>query len=163
MLKKRYIKSRKVCKVTFDLPEAVEAESVYLVGEFNDWDASATPMTRRKGGLFRVTLELEPGREYQFRYLVNGQHWCNDWHADAYTPSGFGEHNCVVVTPAEASAARYSALAEHYTAKVGGAPPVDQLLEMARRDVAEDRPPVICMGTHSTASCGHRGQGDRWK
>jgi hypothetical protein len=45
-------------------------------------------------------LELEPGREYPFRYLVNGEHWCNDWHADAYVPGDFGEDNCVVVTPA---------------------------------------------------------------
>jgi hypothetical protein len=104
MLKKRYIKSRNVWKVTFELPEAelpegIEAESVHLVGEFNDWDTTATPMTRRKGGLFRVMLELEPGREYQFRYLVNGEHWCNDWHADAYVPGDLGEDNCVVVTP----------------------------------------------------------------
>ncbi len=103
MLKKRYIKSRKVWKVTFELPkaelpEAIEVESVHLVGEFNDWDPTTTPMTRRKGGVFRAALELEPGREYQFRYLVNGEHWCNDWHADAYVPSSLGEDNCVVVT-----------------------------------------------------------------
>ena len=104
MLKKRYIKSRKVWKVTFELPKAelpegVEAESVHLVGEFNDWDTTATPMTLGKGGVFRIMLELEPGREYQFRYLVNGEHWCNDWHADAYVTGDFGEDNCVVVTP----------------------------------------------------------------
>ncbi len=110
MLKKQYIKSRKVCKVTFELPDAelpepIVADSVHLVGEFNDWDPTATPMPRGRGGIYRVTLELEPGREYQFRYLVNGEHWCNDWHADAYVSGGFGEDNCVVVTPAQASAA----------------------------------------------------------
>ena len=102
MLKKRYIKSRQVWKVTFELPraelpEGVEAEMAYLVGEFNDWDPTTTPMTRRKGGVFRAALELEPGREYQFRYLVNGERWCNDWHADAYVPTGLGEDNGVVV------------------------------------------------------------------
>ena len=108
MLKKQYIKSRKVVKVTFEVPEAelpeAKVESVHLVGEFNDWDLTATPMTRRRGGIFRVTLELEPGREYQFRYLVNGEHWRNDWHADAYVPGDFGEDNCVVGTPTGASA-----------------------------------------------------------
>ena len=103
MLKKRYIKSRKVCKVTFELPKAelpegIEAESVCLAGEFNGWDPAATPMTRDRKGGFRVTLELDPGREYPFRYLVNGIHWYNDWHADTYAPNGFGEDNCVVVT-----------------------------------------------------------------
>ncbi|MFB0537279.1 MAG: isoamylase early set domain-containing protein [Anaerolineae bacterium] len=108
MLKKQHIKSRKVVKVTFEVPEAelpeAKVESVHLVGEFNDWDLTATPMTRRKGDIFRVTLELEPGREYQFRYLVNSEHWCNDWHADAYVLGDFGEDNCVVVTPTGASA-----------------------------------------------------------
>jgi 1,4-alpha-glucan branching enzyme len=110
MLKKRYIKSRKVAKVTFEvpqaeLPEGIAVESVHVVGEFNDWDRAATPMDRRRGGVYRVTVELEPGREYQFRYLVNGEHWCNDWHADGYVASDTGEHNCVVVTPSAASVA----------------------------------------------------------
>jgi 1,4-alpha-glucan branching enzyme len=108
MLKKRYLKSRKVSKVSFELPKAewpedVKVESAYLVGEFNDWEPTATPLKRGKGGTFRATLELEPGREYQFRYLVNGEHWCNDWQADAYVPGGLGEDNCVVVAPAAGS------------------------------------------------------------
>ena len=105
MLKKQYVKSRKVSKVSFELsrtewPEDVKVERAYLVGDFNDWDPAATPMKRGKGGAFRVTLELEPGREYRFRYLVNGEYWCNDWQADAYVPNEWGGDNCVVVTPA---------------------------------------------------------------
>ena len=104
MLKKRYIKSRKLWKVTFELPKAelpegIEVESVHLVGEFNDWGHTATSMKRSKKGVFRATLELEPGREYLFRYLVNGEVWHNEWHADAYVPTGLGDDNCVVVTP----------------------------------------------------------------
>jgi 1,4-alpha-glucan branching enzyme len=104
MLRKRYIKSRKVAKVTFELPksewpEEVQVNSIHLVGDFNDWDPSATPMKRGKGGAYRAIVELEPGKGYQFRYLVNGEHWCNDWHADAYVPSGAGPDNCVVYAP----------------------------------------------------------------
>jgi hypothetical protein len=106
VLRKRYVKSRQVCKVTFELPgaqlpEGVEAESVHLVGEFNDWDLTAAPMSPRKDGTFSLTLELQPGRAYQFRYLVNGKQWCNDWHADAYVLGGYGADNCVVVTPVD--------------------------------------------------------------
>lgn len=43
-------------------------------------------------------LELEPEQSYQFRYLVNGEQWLNDWHADAYTPGGYGQDNGVVIT-----------------------------------------------------------------
>jgi 1,4-alpha-glucan branching enzyme len=104
MLKKQYVKSRKVCKVNFELPkaelpEAIKAQSVHLVGDFNGWKTTATPMKRGKGGAFRATVELEPGRKYQFRYLVNKKHWCNDWHADAYVPNDVDGENCVVVTP----------------------------------------------------------------
>ncbi len=104
MLKKKYLKSRKVSKVTFELPDSelpenIEARFVHLLGDFNDWDLTATPMKHLKRGAYQAMLDLEPGKEYQFRYLVNGEHWCNDWHADAYVSGGFGEDNCVVVTP----------------------------------------------------------------
>jgi 1,4-alpha-glucan branching enzyme len=107
MLKKRYVKSRQVAKVTFEFakdewPEDIRVESVFLVGDFNGWDISATPMSRGGGSAFRATMELEPGRVYQFRYLINGEQWYNEWHADRYVPNPFGSQNCVVETPASA-------------------------------------------------------------
>ena len=107
MLRKRYVKSRQVAKVTFEFPkdewpEDVRVKDVSLVGDFNEWETSATPMTRGRGGAFRATLELEPGRAYQFRYLVNGERWCNEWHADGYVPNDLGSENGVVETPASA-------------------------------------------------------------
>ncbi len=102
MLKKRFLKSGKV-KVEFTVPDAIaaNAESVYLVGDFNNWDESATPMTRYKNGKFKVTLDLEPNREYQFRYLVNGSQWHNDWDADRYVANPFSGDNSVVSTKPE--------------------------------------------------------------
>jgi 1,4-alpha-glucan branching enzyme len=98
MLKKEYLKSKPICKVTFTLPEAIKAESACLVGDFNDWNETNTPMKQLKSGRFTVTLELEKGHEYQFRYLVNGGDWHNDWAADKYVPSPFSGDNSVVVT-----------------------------------------------------------------
>lgn len=98
---KQYLKSRPVSKVTFRLPReaAPQAETVYLVGEFNDWDPQATPMTRLKNGDFKVVLDLETGHEYRYRYLIEGQVWENDWSADKYDPCAFtgGENSVVVV------------------------------------------------------------------
>ncbi|GAB4278536.1 MAG: hypothetical protein Kow0080_30260 [Candidatus Promineifilaceae bacterium] len=110
MLKKQYIKTRNVVKVTFEVPkteldEGVKVESFHLVGEFNEWNPTATPMKRSKKGTFRAVVELEPNRTYQFRYLVNGEHWCNEWHADGYTPNGLGTDNCLVITTEEVTAA----------------------------------------------------------
>ena len=104
MLKKQYVKSRKVVKVTFELlkseqPEEIDVENVHLVGEFNEWDLTATPMKANVKGAYRTMLELEPDRAYKFRYLVNGEYWCNDWQADSYEPNYLDGDNCVVVTP----------------------------------------------------------------
>ena len=98
MLKKQYLKSKPLCKVTFYTPSAIAAESVYLVGDFNNWDEEATPMELMKDGRFRVTLSLETGKEYQFRYLVDKTEWHNDWEADKYVPNPFSGDNSVVVT-----------------------------------------------------------------
>jgi hypothetical protein len=43
-------------------------------------------------------VELEPGRAYHFRYLINGEYWCNDSHADTYAAGGAGADNGVVMT-----------------------------------------------------------------
>jgi 1,4-alpha-glucan branching enzyme len=99
MLKKQPLKSKPVCKVTFTLPEAIKAETAFLVGDFNNWDEKSTPMKMvKKSGQFSITLDLETGREYQFRYLVNGTEWHNDWHADKYVPNPFSGDNSVVTT-----------------------------------------------------------------
>jgi 1,4-alpha-glucan branching enzyme len=87
---------KKGCKVTFELPAAVSAESVQLCGEFNDWSLTATPLARRKDGRFSVTVTLELGRTYRYRYLVDGERWENDWAADAYTPNEYGGDDSVI-------------------------------------------------------------------
>jgi hypothetical protein len=96
---KRYLKSRPVCKVTFRLPvETVPAaESVVVVGDFNDWNKEATPMTRQKNGDFAVVVELPAGSEYRFRYCIDRELWVNDPHADHYEPNSFGGEDSVVV------------------------------------------------------------------
>lgn len=98
MLKKQFLKTKDVVKVTFSLPEQVQGETVFLVGDFNNWDESVTPMKQQKDGSFTVTLNLDKEREYQFRYLVNGTEWHNDWSADKYVPNPYSGDNSVVVT-----------------------------------------------------------------
>ncbi len=98
MLKKQFLKTKEAVKVTFSLPEAVQGETVFLVGDFNNWDEATTSMKRQKNGSFTVTLDLEKDQEYQFRYLVNGTEWHNDWEADKYVPNPYSGDNSVVVT-----------------------------------------------------------------
>ena len=99
-LKKQYLKTKPICKVTFRFPRelAKEARSVHLVGEFNQWDIHATAMKQLKNGDFTVSIDLETGRTYQFRYLMDDTHWENDDQADRYEPTLYGDcDNSVVV------------------------------------------------------------------
>ncbi len=103
MIIKQYVKSRKVAKLTFkvaakELPEGVEVKSVHLVGDFNGWNQTATPMKKSKG-VFSATVEVEPGSVVQFRYLANSSNWFNDWEADEYQMGDQGEDNSVVAAP----------------------------------------------------------------
>jgi len=71
------------------------AESVSLVGDFNDWDARLTPMrAERDGRLWTVTIPLPPGR-HRYAFLVNGARWLADPSAPR-APDDFGTPSSVV-------------------------------------------------------------------
>ena len=99
MIHKETVPGGKKVQVTFELPSSIWAERVNLVGDFNDWDTTKHEMRQaRNDGNWRITLVLPTGREYQFRYLVNGRDWHNDWHADKYASNRYGTDNSVVCT-----------------------------------------------------------------
>jgi 1,4-alpha-glucan branching enzyme len=82
--------------VTFRLPTAVRAERVDVVGEFNAWSHVAHLMIRNAEGLV-AEVELEGGRRYRFRYLLDGEVWANDWAADDYVANDFGGNDDSVI------------------------------------------------------------------
>ncbi len=98
---KQHLKTKPVCKVTFTLSEQSvdpEAKEVKVVGEFNDWNWRQGVTMKKKNGEYQAAIKLERGREYQFRYLVDNEVWVNDWYADRYVATPFGEENSVVHT-----------------------------------------------------------------
>lgn len=99
-LKKKFLKSKPICKVTFTLAkeQAKGAGEVHLVGEFNDWEIGATPMRKQKDGAFSATVNLATGREYQYRFLIDSDIWTSDPEADKYAFSPFGDCDNSVVT-----------------------------------------------------------------
>ncbi|EAQ64304.1 isoamylase N-terminal domain protein [Marinomonas sp. MED121] len=99
MIEKKYLKSKPVCKVKFALSkeQVANAKSIALVGEFNNWDTSATPMRKQKSGVFASTIDLAVDQTYQFRYLLDGNIWINDESADGYVSSQVShEANCLI-------------------------------------------------------------------
>ncbi len=96
MLLKNYTKSGEKCRVTFKLPTDVKAKTASLCGDFNDWDPDAAPMKKLKDGSFSVTISLDAGRNYRFRYLLDEKLWENDWEADAYVANEFGSDDSLI-------------------------------------------------------------------
>jgi 1,4-alpha-glucan branching enzyme len=96
MIRKNYSKKGKSCRVTFELPPEVNAQTACVCGEFNAWDVTTHPMKHRQDGSFTLTVSLKPGQPYRFRYLLDGKRWENDWAADAYVPNTFGSDDSVM-------------------------------------------------------------------
>jgi len=96
MKKQLVAENSDVCEVTFELPADVNAQTACVVGEFNDWDPEAHPMTRGEDGSFAVIVSLKPGQAYCYRYLLDDGRWENDFAADAYVPNPYGSDDSVV-------------------------------------------------------------------
>lgn len=98
-LEKKFLKAKTVCKVKFSLSgdQYKSASSILLVGDFNNWQLGETPLKLTKTtGVWSVSLDLETGKSYQFRYLVDGTNWENDAEADSFIASGLGSENSVL-------------------------------------------------------------------
>lgn len=93
MFKKSYSKTGKVCRTTFKYENPEQAQKACLAGDFNAWSADAQPMKKLKDGSFSVTLSLDAGKTYAFRYVLDDSIWVNDPEADSYIANEYGEDN----------------------------------------------------------------------
>ncbi len=73
---------------------APDAESVYLAGDFNNWDTGKDSMRKFKGNIFKKKLKLKPG-SYEYLFYVDGQ-----WQLDPQNPerngNTYGGENSVI-------------------------------------------------------------------
>ena len=79
-------------KFTFVAPSA---KRVFLVGDFNDWDVSKTPMAE-SGGTWTVVVPMPAGR-HQYSFVVDGKSWSSDPNAPSAPDDGFGHTNSVKI------------------------------------------------------------------
>jgi predicted flap endonuclease-1-like 5' DNA nuclease len=96
---------QKTKKVTFTLPAEIVADASHglLLGEFNNWDKdNGFSLKKGKDGSMKATLELEAGKRYEYRYLLDGGRWENDPSANDYAQvHGLDIYNCVVTVPVD--------------------------------------------------------------
>jgi len=99
-IKKQYLKSKSICRVTFRLPKTAAAggSKAALAGDFNEWRTDLTLMKPLKNGDFTVSIDLPVGRDYQYRYVVDDRLWITDDAADKVVASGYADcRNSVVI------------------------------------------------------------------
>lgn len=94
-IKKQFVKTKPVCKVTFSL-DAKEANAVSVVGDFNNWSASEGELSKLKNGTFKGVFDVSKDATYEFKYIVDGSYF-NEEQADSYRFNEFaGTENSVL-------------------------------------------------------------------
>jgi hypothetical protein len=90
--------------VQFELV-APGARQLALVGDFNSWDAHATPMTRNPAtGAWVVNVPLSEGR-YLYAFVADGNRWLADPHAPLASTDDFSRPNSVLVVSTQLASA----------------------------------------------------------
>lgn len=80
---------------------APRAQSVCLVGAFNAWSPTATPMEVGQTDEWHASVKLPPGI-YEYKYIVDGIWCCEPGFADEHytgedaVPNAFGTKNRVI-------------------------------------------------------------------
>ena len=77
--------------------------AVYLAGDFNGWNATATPMTRDANGQWSAVVALDPGT-YEYKFIVDGE-WVEDPANPEKKTDPFGGANSVLTIAADGSVA----------------------------------------------------------
>ncbi len=94
-IKKQFIKTKPVCKVTFSVL-AKEANEASVVGDFNNWSIAAGVLSKLKNGTFKATFDLDKDAVYEFKYVIDGE-FVNEPEADSYKWNDFaGSENSIL-------------------------------------------------------------------
>jgi predicted flap endonuclease-1-like 5' DNA nuclease len=76
------------------------ASGGFLIGDFNKWDVNkGIPLILNEDGSLSGTLNLAPGKKYEYRYLLSDGRWENDENPKVLK-NAYGQmvENCIVDT-----------------------------------------------------------------
>ncbi len=94
-IKKQFIKTKPVCKVTFSV-EAKEANLASVVGDFNNWNPAEGELSKLKNGTFKGVFDLPKDASYEFKYVIDGN-FVNESESDSFKWNDFaGTENGVL-------------------------------------------------------------------
>jgi 1,4-alpha-glucan branching enzyme len=70
---------------------------VYVVGDWNNWNAAADPLhDDNSDGIWETTIELEAGNEYRYQFYIDDNRWIADPNAPLKIDDGFGGQNSIL-------------------------------------------------------------------
>lgn len=72
-----------------------DARTVHAAGQFNEWGADDIELEKGDDGIWRVTLNLEPGT-YTYKFIIDGRDWIPDPANPDQVPDPYGGHNSVL-------------------------------------------------------------------
>jgi cyclomaltodextrinase len=88
--------SAELVPVTFSLRPPGNPHSVYVTGDFANWDPQATPMSDDDGdGVWTATVPLPRG-EHLYKFVVNGTDWMEDPLNSEHVDDNYGGYNSVL-------------------------------------------------------------------
>jgi 1,4-alpha-glucan branching enzyme len=95
-IKKQFIKTKPVCKVTFSIV-AKDADHAAVVGDFNNWNVTEGTLNKLKNGTFKGVFDVNKDASYEFKYVVDGA-FVNEPEADSFKWNDFaGSENSVIL------------------------------------------------------------------
>jgi serine protease AprX len=74
----------------------IEAETVHLAGDFNEWNLATHPMEQILDGLWRVDLEAPPSGRYRYKFLIDGKTWMEDPANLFKQPNVYGDFDSIL-------------------------------------------------------------------
>jgi hypothetical protein len=81
-------------KLSLNIPDA---KDVFICGDFNDWKPDEVRLKEQdETGLWTITLSLQPGKVYQYMFVVDGNKWLVDPIVTTYVDDGFGGKNSLI-------------------------------------------------------------------
>ena len=72
------------------------ARSVALAGDFNGWNPAEAAFVKQANDLWRAEIEMPAAGSYEYKFVVNDDHWMDDPSNGVKVPDNHGGFNSVV-------------------------------------------------------------------
>ena len=73
------------------------ADRVSVAGDFNGWNQIATPLKRNDSGLWSAQIVIPRAGRFEYKFIVNGEHWIEDPSNGMKAPDNYGGLNSVLM------------------------------------------------------------------